>query len=119
MNPCVFSLKTWESIYKGWDITEIYNVEYCYNPFNNAMNTVIKNKYEEKLAAINKNNPSKKSKAEGTHNSKAKRLYALAFTYKCKFSEDDVYFAFSIPYSYTQAKTLLTEVIEKTPTVKN
>jgi hypothetical protein len=118
MSPCVFSLKTWETIYKGWDIAEIFNVEYCYNPFNNAINASMKKKYDDKIASINKD-VKKKASSEVFHNAKAKKLYALGFTYKCKFAEDDVYFAFSVPYSYNQAITFVSEVIEKAPVVKN
>lgn len=82
MSPCVFSTKNWDVTGKGWDITETYNVDYCYNPFNKAMNTVDKKKYENKYAPLGKDGKKLKKTTEDTHNARAKKLYALAFSYK-------------------------------------
>ena len=58
-------------------------------------------------------------KSQSIQNADAKKLYALAFNYKCKYPEDEVYFSFSIPYSYTQCQVFLEEIVEKNPIVKN
>ena len=59
MSPSVFSHKNWDINGKGWDTTETFNVDYCCNPFNKAMNTTIKRKYDEKFAKLNKNEKKK------------------------------------------------------------
>lgn len=118
MNPWVFSLKTWENLNRGWDVTDTFNVDYCWNPFNKAVNITMKNNFERKITKLNKGeNKSKTNKS--TQNSNAKKLYALAFDYKWKYEEDEVYFAFSIPYSYSQCLTFIENVVEKMPLVCN
>jgi hypothetical protein len=118
MNPSVFSLKRYETTHKGWDVTETFDVDYWSSSFNKTMNATVKNKYKNYYGS--KEEESKENCEGDDHlNIKAKWLYSLAFSYEWKFVEDEVYFAFSIPYSYSQVEYFLTEVIEKSEAVKS
>ncbi len=92
MKPCIFSKRNWNSTGRGWDTTETSNVDYCSNPFNRFISATIKKKHEEKFHSSVIGKAKKKSKS--IQNSNAKKLYALAFNYKAKYSEDEVYIAF-------------------------
>ncbi|CAI2366514.1 unnamed protein product [Moneuplotes crassus] len=118
MNPCVFSTKTWNVHGVGWDITETYNVNYCSNPFNSVIQSTIKKKYDAKFQNEDSREKSKK-KHKSMLNPYSKKLYALRFSYKPKFGEDEVFIAFSIPYSYSQCQYFLKEVVEKMPEIKS
>ncbi|CAI2371044.1 unnamed protein product [Moneuplotes crassus] len=48
-----------------------------------------------------------------------KKLYGLKFSYTSKFTDDEVYFAFSVPYSYSQLQHFLQNVVEESPLIKS
>ena len=52
-----------------------------------------------------------KSNSDASHNPRAKKLYALTFSYKWRSNNDIVYFAFSVPYSYNQLNSFLDQLM--------
>ena len=118
MKPSTFSIKKWEILDKGWDCNSTLNVSYWFNPFNKVVNLVARNKDADKYKPIGKDNKKLESSSH-THNPHAKKLYALAFSYKWVHDKDEVYFAFSIPYSYSQMNRFLDETICNSNTVRN
>lgn len=77
------------------------------------MNSAVKDKFPDQLCPVGKNGKKLKSTNEGSHNPRAKKLFALTFSYRCKYDNDDVFFAFSVPYSYHQLNKFIDEVMDE------
>lgn len=113
MCPSVFSSMHWKTANKGWNSAEVFNVNYCSNPFNQTVNNTLKDKYLDKFWPVGKNGKKLKSSNEGSHNPRAKKLFALTFSYRWKYNDDDVFFAFSIPYSYHQLNKFIDGIMDE------
>lgn len=111
MSPCVFSTSYYKAENKGWDYTETFNVDYWQNPFNQTINNSLKDKYADKYWPVGKNGKKLKSTHDASHNPRAKKLYALTFSYKWRYNEDTVFFSFATPYSYSQLNQFLDKLM--------
>ena len=85
MKPSLWSLRAFQRNGRGW-YHGGFNVEYDISPYHSE---------------INKMNPHK-----------PKSYYAMSFTYKFDYDDDEVFVAYTIPYTYTQMQSHIRQIKE-------